>query len=282
MNAQLIFNHEHKVLFCLVEKNGNTNVRIMFFIAAGLVPVTSATQPRSELIKLVSRYTNRIRNPYAQLKHGDTMESLWAQYYKTMIVRHPLERLLSAYRDKLEGPSVKRNRLKDPYDNNKNNFRLSIFKTVYPERYQQWLDNLSMEYYVTFSDFIQFLVDKPNADLNVHYRPVVSLCHPCSVKYDFYGAFKQFDQDAQILATKLGIAEYISNPFHISNKTVDLLSTFYSQLSQNLKEQLFRDWYSELEFYYYLYPEERNSHKSILNIDEDIPIPINLTSFSYS
>ena len=28
----------------------------------------------------------------------------------------------------------------------------------------------------------------------------------------------------------------------------------------------------ELEFYYHICPEERNSHKEILNIDEDIPI----------
>ena len=267
-------NQEYKVLFCLVEKSGSTNIRIMFLIAANVVPVTSATQPRSKLKALIKvYYSNMTILSKLQLKQGVTVESLQTQYYKMMIVRHPLERLVSAYRDKLVG-AVKRNELKNPNDNYSNNLKLEIFKAIHPDRYHQWLHHTNMQHYVTFSDFIQFIVDKPNADLNIHYQPVISLCNVCGVKYDFYGAHKRFNQDAQILATKLGgTAEYISNPFHISNdKTVNVLSTFYSQLSQDLKEQLFRDWYSELEFYYYLYPEERNSHKSILNVDEDIPI----------
>ena len=252
----------------------------MFLIAANCLSVTSVNLPRSTVEDLITHcYKNKtiISSIQIPVKNAVAIES-WIQYYKMAVVRHPLERLVSAYRDKLEGV-IKRNKLMGQHENYSNELKLEIFKTIHPGRYHEWLLHSSMKYHVTFNDFIQFVVDKPNADLNIHYQPVISLCNPCRVKYDFYGAHKLFNQDAQILATKLGgTAEYIPGPFHTTNETVDLLRTFYSQLSQELKEQLFKDWYSELEFYYYLFPEERNSHKSILKVDEDIPI--DLASFS--
>ena len=56
MYKQLILNHEHKVFFCLVEKNGNTNVRMMFLIAAGLVPATTSAENRSQFDEHIRRY----------------------------------------------------------------------------------------------------------------------------------------------------------------------------------------------------------------------------------
>ena len=277
MYNQLVLNYKHKVFFCLVEKNGNTNIRMMFLIAAGLAPASVSSASRSEFGKLISRYHPRIVAGNVRLNKlkGETIESLLPQYFKMTIVRHPLERLLSAYRNKIEGV-IQRDKIKDPYGNK---LKIKVLQTVHPQVYQQWLNNKSMQYYVSFSDFVQYVIDKPNVQLNMHYRPVINLCSPCTVKYNFYGSYNNFNQDAQILVTKLGNKlNEIPGANQGSNRTASLVNSYYSQLSHDLKEQLFRDWYMELEFYYYLYPEERNSHKPILNIDEDIPV--DLTSFS--
>ena len=118
-----------------------------------------------------------------------------------------------------------------------------------------------MEYRVPFRKFIQYVIDKPNAQLDVHFRPVINICSPCMVKYNFYGFFNHFIQDTQILVTKLGTKlNEIPGANQGSNSTAILLNSYYSQLSQDLKEQLFRDWYRELEFYYYLYPEETSQY----------------------
>ena len=278
MHDQLVLDYKHKVLFCLVEKNGNTNVRMMFLIAAGLVPETESYAARSRSLfgKDIRKYTSKIVASNVELTSGETVESLLPQLFKMTIVRHPLERLLSGYRNKVEGVIQRDKKIKDPFSNEQ---KLDVFKTVHPDMYKQWLNNKSMEYNVSFSDFIQFVIKKPNVQLNIHYRPVINLCSPCTVKYNFYGSFNQFNQDTEILVTKLGSKlEKIPGANHGRNATAVNVNTYYSQLSQDLKEQLFRDWYRELEFYYYLYPEERNSHKLILNIDEDIPV--DLTGFS--
>ena len=275
MYNQLVLNYKHKVFFCLVEKNGNTNVRMMFLIAAGLVPATTSTETHMQFAEHIRRYHSRIVSGHVRLNKGETIESLLPQYFKMTMVRQPLERLLSAYRDKIEGVIQR----VVTFHAHANRLKKRIFKTFHPQLYEQWVNDKSIEYRIPFREFIQYVIDKPNAQLDVHFRPVINLCNPCMVKYNFYGFFNHFIQDTQILVTKLGTKlNEIPGANQGSNSTAILLNSYYSQLSQDLKEQLFRDWYKELEFYYYLYPEERNSHKSILNIDEDIPV--DLTTFS--
>ena len=148
-----------------------------------------------------------------------------------------------------------------------------MFQTIHPEEYSTWQKNPALKYTVTFTDFIQYVIVKPNDELDAHFRPVIHLCQPCRMNYDFYNVFKRFNQDAQILFSKLEIdKQYLRDAYNVSKKTSEYVREYYSQLSQDLKNQLFRDWYMELEFYYHICPEERNSHKEILNIDEDIPI----------
>jgi len=50
-------------------------------------------------------------------------------------------------------------------------------------------------------------------------------------------------------------------------ETVTLLAE-YSMVSNKLKKALFKDFYQEFDFYYHLFPEDRNSHISLLGITE--------------
>ena len=278
---QLLVNQTHRVLFCLVEKCGNTNVRMLFLIAGHLVPEIIATKSRSEFRKYIQKYNSNLTTGNSLKLNNETIESVIQYYFKMVIIRHPLERLLSAYREKVNCTVSRPEEITDdPELKYSNDLALDIFRKVNSVRYKQWLDNRNMEHRVTFSDFIQFVVDEPNEKLNIHFMPVINLCLPCAVRYNFYGNIKHYNQDAKILLAKLGSKlEDIPGSDHgmHTKETTSILHHSYSQLSQDLKEQLFRDWYSELEFYYYLYPEERNSHKSILNVDEDIPIEMTPT-----
>ena len=196
---------------------------------------------------------------------------------RVTLVQPPRNRLVSAYRDKLTGPvhrpGDKTTAVMSLDDQYRDYMKLSIFKSLHPQKYRQWIENDELQYELSFTDFIQHIISVPNIKLNHHYVPVINICAPCVMKYDYYGNFENFYHDSQILVSKLGAKpEYLSGESHIHNRTSDLAKTYYSQLSQDLKEQLFRKWYLELEFYYHLYPEEKDSHKAILNIDDDVPI----------
>ena len=56
------------------------------------------------------------------------------------------------------------------------------------------------------------------------------------------------------------------------NRTSNYLDYYYSRVSQETKAALFRALQDELEFYYNMFPEERDSHVRYLGVSGDIPV----------
>ena len=75
--------------------------------------------------------------------------------------------------------------------------------------YKKWLADTTTHYAITFSDFIQYVIDTPNKKLNYnpHFRPMINHCQPCTVKYDFYGAFKHYNDETKVLIDRLDTKE---------------------------------------------------------------------------
>uniref|UniRef100_A0A7M4FL70 Carbohydrate sulfotransferase n=1 Tax=Crocodylus porosus TaxID=8502 RepID=A0A7M4FL70_CROPO len=91
---QIFVEHKHKLIYCEVPKVGCTNwKRIIFLLQMNLSRDASEIKHdyihTSHLLKRLSSYPS------------DKQEELLNSYTKVMFTRHPLERLVSAYRDKL-------------------------------------------------------------------------------------------------------------------------------------------------------------------------------------
>lgn len=189
-------------------------------------------------------------------------------YYKVIFIRHPLERLLSAYRDKIE-PPLDTLSMKFPYY-----LKREILETYRSQEYSHWLSaNASYSLHISFPEFIRYVVDYPNNALNPHLRPQISICHPCRIKYNYYGNFKTMNQDVAMVMDKIKAkpeyyhnASLHSDPSHTSK----LMLKYYSQLSKELCNELFDDWFEELDFYYHLNPEEKESHKQLLQTNKSV------------
>ena len=100
---------------------------------------------------------------------------------------------------------------------------------------------------------------------NPHFNPVIRLCRPCLVRYDYYGNFKTFGNDSK---DRIGVSEELRPQYPKSSD--ELVQKYYGQLSENQKLEILKKLAPELSLYYMLFPPEKDSHKQILGIEADI------------
>ena len=244
---------------------GCTNMRRFLFVLQGVLPKETIHWNTVSEIKYLepgimraSFLTNRITDQQRR--------EMVATYYKFTIIRNPLERLVSAYRDKIEPPLDYRlnNWLRELTENIVGRYRRDEL-----ERWKASRGSFTIG--ISFEEYIQWVIETPNNELNEHFAPIINNIHPCSIKYDFYGNFKQLGLEVSMIIEKLQAPrEYFRNESYYQHglETTNYVKEYYSQLSLELKHKLFHDFYQELDFYYHLYPEERRSHVELLEVKE--------------
>ena len=145
---------------------------------------------------------------YAQsfLSRSDTQKSFALNhYFKFMMYRNPLERLLSGYRSKVERfPLIGLDDNTPHY----NWLRKEVYKVTHPLLYEEYLRTEGARpVNISFSDFIDYWLTQPESlKVDEHFRSIFSLCQPCRVKFNFYGDFKNFNTDSEVGATLSSIA----------------------------------------------------------------------------
>ena len=109
-------------------------------------------------------------------------------FFKFMFVRDPLERILSAYKNK--------------FRNKKNTYFPGRFGKYIIKKYRKNANNRSLATGddVTFDEFVQYLLDpRKKHPLNEHWKPMHELCSPCYYKYDLIGKYQTVEEDAQYI-----------------------------------------------------------------------------------
>lgn len=200
---------------------------------------------------------------------NDSRTKRLTEYYKFTIVRNPLERLVSSFRNKIEPPLIG-NSLKFP-----NYIKRQIFELYRPVVYHHWLESGgSYNISITFSEFVEYFIDSFKDHLNPHIKPFTRICHPCNIPYDFYAHFKHYSHDVTMLIDSLGMnrSYYHDKSLYASgnDSTANLLDKYYQNLTRMQRARLYDAMRDELLFYYHLYPGERHSHIQLLGIDEEL------------
>ncbi|KOB67255.1 Chondroitin 4-sulfotransferase [Operophtera brumata] len=206
----ILVDEKHKLLYCYVPKVACTNWKRILMILAGkwndtdvlAIPASLAHTPG------LFRTLSTVEKP--------ERDFMLENYHKMIIVRNPFERLLSAYRNKLEGDLPK-----NP-------------------------SNESLEYGrdVTFKEFAMFLTKKSSemADVvnNEHWQPTTNLCHPCHIKYTLVGKYETLLDDS-LLALHSINASYIQFPrLDKTSGTSQKLYSYFSQLDLPLIRRLYK------------------------------------------
>ena len=169
-----------------------------------------------------------------------------------MFVRHPPERVLSAYRNKIEHPFASKAADQNLWDD----IRLAILSSYRMNFNNKMIKNKDI--YPSFAEFIHFLYDSDVQQMNEHYKPMVELCQPCAVKYDFVGNFATLRQDADAVLEHLHIINtyFWDRGKHMTTPTDTFVRDYYSKLMPIDLKRLEERYGEDINFYKYLFSVE--------------------------
>ena len=253
--VHLLYDDGKKIIYCFVPKVGCSKWKYTFLLLNGIFPLSTRhkrlTETQLSKSKSLSKLPPEKRNKRL------------TEYFKFLFVRNPMERVVSAYLDKI-GKTVNVTQIKSGLFERLKSTILNKFR---PTEYNAWVKNGEIgPMYPTFSEYVQFLIKQNIKTINEHFQPVISLCHPCAIDFNFYGNFKNLPDEAETLLNTLKInsslyydreGSYIS---HKGHKTSEVVTKYFSKLTDQQKISLFNVYKEELDFYYTLYPEESDSH----------------------
>ncbi|CAM9793963.1 unnamed protein product, partial [Lampetra planeri] len=190
--SRLYVEDRYRLLYCEVPKVGCTNWKRLLMVLSG------AARRAGEVAHDAAHYANGLRrlDSFGRAE----MERRLATYTKVLFVREPLERLVSAFRDKLERP---------------NPYYQPLFGRAILARYRA---NASREALrsgegVTFREFLRYLLDpRRPLGMDIHWEAATRLCHPCAISYDFVGKFEELEGDANDLLRAVGVPDDVTFP----------------------------------------------------------------------
>ena len=179
-------------------------------------------------------------------------------YFKFLVVRQPLERLLSAYRDKFQRLSSRFHQyVHEIYQYGEKNISFSNFVD-----YVSDVDKFSTPYFnrpfLAINEFSSFKFDRQsttfsvfrgNLDRNLylpkgsmyfepHWAQYATLCHPCHVDYDYIVKLETMREDAAYVLSKLGphdqcLEDKYPKLFHLTQNSSLVFDKFYATLTQH-------------------------------------------------
>ena len=241
---------ERKILFCLAPKLASTNIRLLFAALNNVVDPSKVMDRYNH-----SRDLQAFRYRFSTVSEAEKEKTL-ATYFKFVMTRNPLERILSAYRNKFENHPINP-QVTGVFDNAK----IEMIKTYRPKLYAQWEESgRTIKVFPTFNEFIRYLNSHSYYELDPHFRPLQYICHPCVFHYDFYANLKLMPEEFDRLFKKFNIPNDSFKNQAAHHDTGSLVPEYYAKLSKTEKKMVQKFVYQELEFYYYIYPDERDMH----------------------
>ncbi|GJQ80792.1 hypothetical protein Trydic_g9383 [Trypoxylus dichotomus] len=231
---EFLVNTKYRLIWCNIFKAASSSWMYNFNILAGYSP---------DFLKKTKQVAlNLARQKYPR----QSIESLRKAFNGSLsflIVRHPLERLLSGYRDKIEHAL--------PHSLHKKLGNQIIMKyrplTVTGKSRRTKVP--------TFEEFVLYLLDcvKNGESLDMHWTPIVEFCTPCMFNFDIVAHTETLQEDQEYLIYKAGLQDIIKPEWKNSGKgmTAQQVDKYYSQLTRAQILQLYHIYRYDFELFNY-------------------------------
>ncbi|XP_044315646.1 carbohydrate sulfotransferase 11 [Drosophila rhopaloa] len=194
------------------------------------------------------------RKRYPRPELGELMELL-PSALSFLFVRDPFERILSAYRNKLEG--------------NKNTFYKTLGTKIVHRYRKRNLGGPWPRCGPTFEEFVRFLIGEQAAGkrFDEHWAPIYSFCTPCSVNFTIIGKTETFQRDSEFIIRQAGLESLllglgklpqrkqrkIGNHARSGVKSEALVERYFADLDRSTLDQLLKIYRIDFELFDYDY-----------------------------
>uniref|UniRef100_A0A3B3H828 Carbohydrate sulfotransferase n=1 Tax=Oryzias latipes TaxID=8090 RepID=A0A3B3H828_ORYLA len=235
----VLVNDRYRFLYCYVPKVACSNWKRVLKVLNGAlesVDVNIKMDHHSDLTFLSSLKPEEIRY---RLKH----------YFKFMFVREPLERLLSAYRNKF-----------GEIESYQKKYGVEIVKR-YRKSHTKVQSVRGDD--VTFTEFIRYLVDEDVERMNEHWMPMYNLCQPCAMSYDFIGSYEHLETDADFVLQLINVPSSVHFPERqtwYKPVTTETLHFYLCSLPQKLLRELLPKYILDFSLFTYPLPNMTMDH----------------------
>ncbi|XP_039179862.1 carbohydrate sulfotransferase 9-like [Crotalus tigris] len=228
---QLFVDEKYKFIYCEVPKVGCSNWKkivllLRLNLSRDVFEVSQEEIHKTNLLKRLSSYPSK--------QQAEFLNS----FTKVMFTRHPLERLVSAYRDKL---------LHDEpyYSITVANKIKALFRTD---------KNLTGP--VTFQEFVNYVITSNDKHLDIHWKPMFQLCDPCNIHYDILGKYETLQEDVNHTLSRLRVPEIVRYPdskFYAQRTNKNFTTQYLKKLDWNQIQKLMKLYQIDFSLFNYTF-----------------------------
>lgn len=160
----------------------------------------------------------------------EQVEKMLKKYFKFMFVRHPLERLISGYRDKM----------------------LDLKNRIYRPIAQRIINQSANKtrQFPQFSEFLNYTLSHGKSYNDVHWAHYMDLCNPCHVEYDFVGKIESFKEDVKCVLLKIGMKPWFPLPGN-PRSSENHIKKYLKNIPKSISVKIMNKWSLDLKAFGY-------------------------------
>ena len=167
--TNLLVDNKHKVVFCIVNKVASSMVKRLFTDLVG--GDHSITHSRQYMSKMGYKFLSSYPKP--------EKDNILSTYKKALLVRHPMDRLRSAYYNKFVASHY--------------------IKRRYAVVLKKYRSNSTDNYeHMHFEEFVKYIIDMDTR--NRHWNAIHKVCKPCTVQYDYILRLETLERDLKLFS----------------------------------------------------------------------------------
>ena len=251
------FSDSRRVIYCVNCKVASMSWRrTLIWMTGG--PFEGLTINNLPFARFLNRFLPRIT-----ILTKNERERRLKEYFKFTFFRHPVERLVSAYKDRLVCM-------------NHGNLRQAIaekYKLLPPDMPPNKTFIPPFQY---FAQYVLYERKTRKQNMDYHWRPQSEVCSPCVLKFDFIGHYESLSTESEYIIRTLDERYVVANNRSLSYNVTDFRLAFtnsrksstvtqmlYSTLSPNLQRSLLDLYKDDYAMFGYSMPKIRSQNTEI-------------------